>query len=90
MNEHASPELNQEFTEPPDSEGGLLFYRCYLCRNVISKWDIESQGFTSCPKCGHSKLSPSNLTAWEKTVQIWKHPAVWKWDAAFKVEPADG
>ena len=63
-----------------DSDHGLLFYRCYLCRHVISQWDIAADGFRACPKCGHSKLSPSNLTTWEKAVQIWKHPAVWRWD----------
>ncbi len=62
-----------------DSEGGLLFYRCYLCRNVVSPWDMRAAGFDACPKCGHSKLSPSNLTFWEKVGQICRHPAVWRW-----------
>ena len=60
-----------------ESTEGLLFYRCYLCRSIISKWDIDKH--YKCPKCGHSKISPSNLTLWEKAIQVWKHPAVWRW-----------
>ena len=56
---------------------GMVFYRCYLCNKIINKWDIEKH--RSCPKCGHSKISPTNLSLWEKTVQICKHPAIWKW-----------
>lgn len=59
-----------------DSADGLLFYRCYLCKNIVSKWDLKENH--EC-RCGHSKISPTNLTAWEKIVQIVKHPAVWKW-----------
>ena len=60
---------------PKDS--GLMFYRCCLCNKILSKWDIEEH--FSCPKCGHAKISPSNLSLWEKIVQICKHPAIWKW-----------
>ena len=60
-----------------EQDEGLLFYRCYLCRGVVSKWDVEKS--FACPKCGHTKVSPANLTPLEKLVQIIKHPAVWKW-----------
>jgi hypothetical protein len=60
------------------SDEGLLFYRCYLCRSVVSKWDVEEH--FACPKCGHTKVSPGNLTLWEKVVQIVKHPLLWRWD----------
>ena len=63
-------------SEQTDSDGGLLFYRCYLCKRIISKWDLARS--YEC-KCGHGKLSPTNLTIWEKFVQILKHPATWKW-----------
>jgi DNA-directed RNA polymerase subunit RPC12/RpoP len=57
---------------------GLIFYRCRLCRGVVSKWDIkEVQG---CPKCGHRRLNPSNLNLWEMFMQICKHPKVWTWE----------
>ena len=59
------------------SDEGMLFYRCYLCRGIVSQWDVNK--YYSCPKCGHTKVSPANLTLWEKIVQIVKHPMVWKW-----------
>ena len=59
------------------SDEGRLFYRCYLCRGVVSQWDVEKN--FACPKCGHTKISPASLTLWEKSVQILKHPAIWKW-----------
>ena len=68
MNETHSDELTND---------GLLFYRCYLCNHIVSKWDVDK--YRACPKCGHSKISPTNLTILEKVVQIFKHPAVWKW-----------
>jgi hypothetical protein len=55
---------------------GTTFYRCALCRGVVSKWDINNGG---CQKCGGTKISPTNLTLWEKVVQIAKRPAVWRW-----------
>ena len=68
-----------EFTnsETVDSEGGMMFYRCHLCNKVVSEWDLDEH--SACPNCGHSKISPTNLTLIEKFVQICKHPAVWKW-----------
>lgn len=55
----------------------MLFYRCVLCRRVVSKWDIEEHH--ACPACGQPRISPTNLVWWEKLVQIVKHPALWKW-----------
>ena len=60
------------------SSDGMLFYRCYLCNKILNKWDIEKH--KGCPKCGHGKISPTNLTTWEKIVQLVKHPAIWNWD----------
>jgi hypothetical protein len=62
---------------------GLPFYRCVLCRGVISPWDIY-QGNHQCPKCGGARMSPTNLTLWEKIVQIFKHPKLWAWHEDFK------
>ena len=59
------------------NDEGLLFYRCYLCRAIVSKWDVEKH--FGCAKCGHTKVSPTNLTPLEKAVQIVKHPMIWKW-----------
>lgn len=56
---------------------GLTFYRCQLCAAVVSKWDIESGD--GCPKCAGRKLVPSNLSLWEKVVQVWRHPMIWEW-----------
>jgi len=47
-----------------------MFYRCHLCHSVLSPWDLKQ---TSCPVCGGSKVSPTNLTIWEKIVQIAKN-----------------
>ena len=60
------------------SSDGMLFYRCHLCNKILNKWDIEKH--KGCSKCGHTKISPTNLSFWEKVWQICKHPAIWKWD----------
>lgn len=54
----------------------LSFYRCTICHGVVNKWDIVKGG---CPKCSGTRISPTNLTLWEKIVQIIKHPKVWEW-----------
>ena len=57
---------------------GLLFYRCILCGAVVSVWDVrENQG---CRKCGNTRIRPSDLSVWEKLVQIARHPKIWRWD----------
>ena len=56
---------------------GVPFYRCTLCGCVVSVWDIkESKG---CPKCASPRIKPSNLSLFEKIVQIIKHPKIWEW-----------
>jgi DNA-directed RNA polymerase subunit RPC12/RpoP len=57
---------------------GMLFYRCLLCRRVVSQWDVKEH--KGCKQCGGRKLSPTNLSFWEKIVQVMKHPKVWAWD----------
>lgn len=59
------------------ASGGTLFYRCLLCTSVVSPWDIREHH--GCRKCAGTKLKPSNLSFWEKLVQLVKHPMVWKW-----------
>jgi hypothetical protein len=56
---------------------GLLFYRCNLCNRVVSPWDLNKH--RGCGKCGHSKISETNLNMIEKIVQIAKHPKIWEW-----------
>lgn len=58
------------------SAEGVQFYRCTTCNGVVTKWDITRGG---CQKCGGVRISPTNLTAFEKIKIILKHPAVWKW-----------
>ena len=71
--------INGQFVSmDEDTDGGMLFYRCNLCGHVVNKWDIkESKG---CPKCANPRIKPTNLSLWEKIVQIIKHPKVWEWD----------
>lgn len=61
------------------SNEGLPFFRCTLCMGVVSLWDIYQEPH-GCPKCGASRVSPTNLSLKEKIVQVFKHPAVWAWD----------
>jgi len=68
------------FEEPIVSEDGLQFYRCILCGSVVSPWDVKKHH--GCGKCGNARIRPSELSAWEKIVQICRHPAVWKWKEA--------
>jgi hypothetical protein len=56
---------------------GVLFYRCTLCGGVVSPWDIHEHG--KCRKCGNTKVFATNLTVIEKLVQLFKHPAIWRW-----------
>lgn len=56
---------------------GLIFYRCNLCNRVVSQWNLNSD--MACSHCGHARVSPTNLTWWEKLVQIVKHPKIWSW-----------
>jgi hypothetical protein len=58
---------------------GIPFYRCTLCRGVISLWDVYTEPHT-CPKCGGARMSPTNLSLWEKIVQVIKHPKLWRWN----------
>ena len=55
---------------------GRSFYRCLTCQGVVSEGDIQKGG---CPSCKGTKITPKNLTLWEKLVQILKHPALWRW-----------
>lgn len=59
---------------------GIQFYRCELCHGVVSLWDIHGEPH-SCPKCAGVRIRPSGLSAWEKFVQIVKHPRVWAWES---------
>jgi DNA-directed RNA polymerase subunit RPC12/RpoP len=59
---------------------GMQFYRCTLCNGVVSWWDIQEHH--ACKKCGNGKIKPSDLSFWEKLIQIIKHPAIWRWNAA--------
>ena len=64
------------FLETND-ESALEFFRCHLCKRVVSLFDLRKEH--ACPHCGHARISPTNLTFWEKIVQIVKHPKVWEW-----------
>lgn len=64
------------------SKEGLLFYRCVLCNNVVSAWDIYQEPHC-CTKCGGTRIKPSNLSLWEVFVQIIKHPKFWRWDEKY-------
>lgn len=63
---------------------GLSFFRCTLCSAVVSVWDIKDGG---CQKCGSHRIAETNLTLWEKIVQLLKHPFFWLWpdDSEWKV-----
>lgn len=78
--------VNGQFIDPrqekpgfleTNSEDGLMFYRCRLCHRIVSLFDLREHH--ACPYCKHATMSPTNLTLWEKLVQIVKHPKVWTW-----------
>jgi rubrerythrin len=83
MNE--SFEKQQALKYAVEDEGtppGVPFYRCIMCGTVVSIWDIhESHG---CPKCACPRIRPSNLSLWEKIVQIIKHPKIWQWKEYYR------
>jgi len=55
----------------------MTFYRCMLCGNVVSLFEIKSGA--GCSKCSSPRVMPTNLSGWEKLVQIIKHPLIWRW-----------
>ena len=61
------------------NEQGLPFFRCTLCMGVVSMWDIYKDSH-KCPKCGGARVVPTNLSLYEKFLQICKHPRVWTWN----------
>lgn len=63
-----------------EDDQGLPFYRCTLCHTVVSVWDIREK--KGCPKCSCNKIKPTDLSLEEKMVQIFKHPAIWRWKRA--------
>jgi len=78
--------VNGHMIDPREDKPGFLesndqyalqFYRCVLCHRVVSLFDLREK--LGCRHCGHAKVSPTNLTLWEKLVQIAKHPKVWTW-----------
>ena len=60
-----------------DKFEGVSFFRCMLCRSVVSPWDIMKH--MGCAKCGQRRIQPTNLSIWEMLIQIIKHPKVWRW-----------
>jgi DNA-directed RNA polymerase subunit RPC12/RpoP len=75
--------MNEDNWKMPEGEyvdykstPGSPFYRCTMCRSVVSVWDIEQGG---CGHCGSKRVLLANLSLWEKLVQIFKHPKVWQW-----------
>lgn len=72
--------IKEHYKNMPENvfEGtGLPFYRCLLCGEVVSLWDIKAGA--GCPKCGNRKITPTTLGLWEKVVQVFKHPKLWTW-----------
>jgi hypothetical protein len=56
---------------------GTAFYRCKMCRGVVSPWDIQEGGCRNF--CKGSEIVPTNLSLFEKLMQIIRHPKVWTW-----------
>jgi hypothetical protein len=59
---------------------GLPFFRCVLCGEVVSVWDVKSG--KGCGKCGGRKIKSTNLTPLEMVRQLIKHPKIWEWKNA--------
>lgn len=58
---------------------GTTFYRCILCSHIVNKWNIKEGG---CPNCAGQRIVATNLSLWEKMVQICLHPCFWRWPNA--------
>lgn len=55
----------------------IKFYRCMGCTAVVAPWDVKETG--GCRKCGGGRLRLTNLSWWEKLVQMIRRPAIWRW-----------
>ena len=71
--------MNEFVKDDRQDSKGLMFYRCMLCAGVVSVWDIRAGG---CPKCGGTRIKPTNLSFFEKIRTIIKQPKVWTWKNA--------
>jgi hypothetical protein len=78
--------INGQFIDTREDKAGFLesndvdalkFYRCILCHRVVNLWDLREH--KGCSFCGNKRIQPTNLTLWEKIVQICNHPKVWEW-----------
>jgi hypothetical protein len=58
------------------TQEGVTFYRCTMCQSVVGPWDIQE--YHGC-KCGNNKVYETNLSLFEKIMQVLKHPNVWRW-----------
>lgn len=58
----------------PFEGSGIGFYRCNLCGTVNGSWDVHKHG--GCIKCGHKRISTTNLSFLEKITQVAKHPLI--------------
>lgn len=56
---------------------GTGFYRCTLCGIVNAPWDLVEHA--GCRKCGCTRVKTTNLSLFEKVVQIVRRPNVWSW-----------
>jgi hypothetical protein len=55
---------------------GMSYFRCYLCRRPISPSDLDKHH--GCAHCGHTRVSPTSLTWFEKVVEVCRHPGILK------------
>lgn len=61
-----------------DSETGIMFYRCNLCGKALAPWVLSAA--RACPRCGHTRVRPTNLSWWEKTLMLMRYPRFWSWE----------
>lgn len=58
----------------------VTFYRCVLCGRMVSPWDIfRDDGKHGCRKCNGVRVTPTNLSFFEKIRAICEKPKVWTW-----------
>ncbi|MEJ2336567.1 MAG: hypothetical protein P8Y26_13195, partial [Gemmatimonadales bacterium] len=51
---------------------GVGFYRCLVCGKVCAPWDLPK--YHGCRKCGSVRLRTTNLSFFEKIIEIIRQP----------------
>ena len=66
-----------EFSQDLHEGKGAAYFRCLLCGRPVSPLDLDQSH--GCAHCGHTRIRPSDLTLWEKVLEVLRNPKILKY-----------